>query len=232
MVLNVRVSMGKRGKLCVVVVVSTLLACGLTPKVVRTPNLTPLVLPPKWTESTDIEKTPSPGWKVFTGVGVELWLPDSFEGGDPVERREELIEMVRSLGPEYESYIRAVEESPTGMVLVAFDLDTLGTIVGVTKREIPPEIPLDEYIVGLSDAFVSEIPGTSVIERSIVQLDRFEAGRIVLEFVTGEAVSRQLTYIVLDEGLVWTVSFASPLDQYAPLVPVFEESISSFQYES
>lgn len=224
--------MKKRVLLCGLVVVSTLLACALMPKVARTPNLTPLVLPPKWTESTDIEETPSPGWEVFTGVGVELWLPDSFEGGDPVERREELLAMVRSLGPEYESYVRAVEESPTGMVLVAFDLETLGTIVGVTKREIPPEITLEEYIVGLSDAFVSEIPGTSVIERSVVQLDQFEAGRIVLEFVTGEAVSRQLTYVILEEGLVWTVSYASPLDQYAPLVPVFEESISSFQYES
>ncbi len=212
-------------------VVVMILACGqFGPKSAAVTNATPVVLPPKWTETPTIQKSPSPGWKIFTGTGVELWLPESFEGGDPIQRREELIEMVRSLGPEYESYVQAIEGSSTGMVLVCFDLDVSGTIVGVTKRDVPPEISLEQYLEGLGEALVSEIPGTSVIESSIIQFERFEAGRLVIEFVTGEAASRQLTYVVLEGGLVWTVSYASPLDRYAELVPVFEESITSFHY--
>lgn len=63
-------------------------------------DFTPVVLPAEWTP-TPSEPTPIPGWKVFLGEGVELALPEFFEGGDPIARREELLELVRSLGPDY-----------------------------------------------------------------------------------------------------------------------------------
>jgi hypothetical protein len=229
--LNAEVVVRKGLLFCAFFVMVMVAGCGqFGSKPAPISNATPVVLPPKWTETVAVQKSPSPGWEVFTGEGVELWLPDSFEGGDPIQRREELIEMVRSLGPEYDSYLQAVESSPTGMVLVCFDLEVSGTIVGITKRDIPAELSLDQYLDGLSEALVTEIPGTSIVERSIKQFDRFDAGRLVIEFDTGEAVSRQLTYIVLEGGIVWTISYASPLDQFTELVPVFEESIASFKY--
>lgn len=192
-------------------------------------DFTPVALPAEWT-STPSEPTPIPGWKVFTGEGVELSLPANFEGGDPIARQEELLELLRSLGPEYETYVETVEQNPSGMKLVVFDLKSVGSIVGVTRREVPPEMKLEEYLNGLISALVEQIPGTSLIDRSVVQRDEDLAGRVVFEFVTEQAISRQLSFVVLEGGKVWTVSYASPLDRFEEMIPTFDLSMLTFRY--
>jgi hypothetical protein len=192
-------------------------------------DFTPFSLPVEWTP-TPAEPTPIPGWIIFEGEGVELALPPNFLGGNPIANREQLIEMVRTLGPEYETFIETVEQNPTGMILVALDLESAESIVGITKREIPPEMTLDEYLNGLLGALVEQIPGTLVVDRSVVRREKDTFGRVVLEFVTGEAISRQLTFVVLEGGWVWTVSFASPLDRFEQMLPTFDLSILTFKY--
>ena len=207
-------------------------ACSQQPAsnpIVLPADFTPVSLPVEWT-ATPAEPTPIPGWIVFEGEGVELALPPNFLGGDPVAKREQLIEMVRTLGPEYESFVETVENNPTGMIMVAFDLESAESIVGITKREIPPEMTIEEYLNGLLSALVEQVPGMLVIDRSQIRRDKDTFGRVVLEFVTAEAISRQLTFVVLEGGFVWTVSYASPLDRFEQMLPTFDLSILTFQY--
>lgn len=193
-------------------------------------DFTPVALPAAWT-ATPSEPTPVSGWRVFTGEGVELSLPSNFEGGDPEVSRERLLELIRTLGPEYEKYIEAVEQNPSGMILMAFDLESSASSVGVTKREVPPEMSLEEYMNGLLNALVEQVPGTSVIDRSVIERDGDQVGRVVLEFETGEAVSRQLTFIFLEGGKVWTLSYASARDRFEQLLPTFDLSMLTFKYQ-
>lgn len=137
---------------------------------------------------------------------------------------------MRSLGPEYESYVETVEQNPSGMILVVFDLESAESIVGVTRREIPPEMTLDEYMNGLLSAIVEQVPGSSVIERSAVRMDEELIGQVVFEFVTEDAISLQLSFIVIDGGKVWTVSYASPLDRFVEMLPTFQLSMQTFRY--
>ena len=161
--------------------------------------------------------------------GVELALPEFFEGGDPIARREELLELVRSLGSDYESYVEAVEQNPSRMILEVFDLESAESIVGVTRREVPAEMALDEYLNGLLSTIVEQIPGSSVVDRAKIQKGDDLIGWIIFEFVTENAISRQLSFIVLDGGQAWTVSYASPLDRFEEMLPVFELSMLTFK---
>lgn len=193
------------------------------------PDFTPMALPAAWT-STPSEPTPISGWKVFTGEGVELSLPSNFEGGDPEASRERLLELIQTLGPEYERYLEAVEQNPSGMVLMAFDLESSASSMGVTRREIPPEMTLEEYMNGLLNALVEEVPGTSVIERSVIEREKDQAGRVILEFETIDVVSRQLTFVFLKGGKVWTLSYASARERFVEMLPTFEQSMLTFKY--
>lgn len=193
------------------------------------PDFTPKSLPMAWT-STPSEPTPIPGWRVFTGEGVEVALPSNFEGGDPEASRERLLELIRTLGPEYERYVEAVEQNPSGMILMAFDLESSASSMGITRREVPPEMSLEEYMNGLLNALVEEVPGTSVIDRSVIERDKDQAGRVILEFKTGDAVSRQLTFIFLEGGKVWTLSYASARDRFDQLLPTYDLSMLTFKY--
>lgn len=192
-------------------------------------DFTPVGLPAEWT-ATPSEPTPIPGWIIFEGEGVNLSLPPNFIGGDPVAKRQEVIDLIRTLGPEYESYVETVEQNQSGMILVALDLESAQSIVGVTRREIPPEMTLDEYLNGFLSALVEEVPGILVIDRSKVRRDDDTFGRVVLEIVAGEGISRQLSFVILEGGMVWTVSYASPLDRFEEMVPTFDLSVLTFKY--
>jgi hypothetical protein len=224
----------KRYLLGLIVLIVTISACTPKPAANSIPlpsDFTPVPLPVEWTP-TPAEPTPIPEWLIFEGEGVELSLPPNFIGGDPVVKQQELVELIRTLGPEYESYIEAVEQNPSGMILVAIDLESAESIVGITKREeVPPEMTLEEYLNGLLSALVEQIPGTLVIDRSVVRREEDALGRVVLEFATGEAISRQLTFVALEGGLVWTVSYASPLDRFEQMLPTFDLSILTFKYQ-
>lgn len=70
--------------------------------------------------------------------------------------------------------MEAVEQNPSGMILVAFDRESAESIVGVTRREVPA--------------------------------------------------------VVLDGGQAWTVSYASPLDRFEEMHPVFELSMLTLKW--
>lgn len=48
------------------------------------------------------KNTPIPGWEKFAGEGVELWLPESFEGGNLEEDINAIVENLKKLGPDFE----------------------------------------------------------------------------------------------------------------------------------
>ncbi len=126
--------------------------------------------------------------------------------------------------------MEAVEQNPSGMILVVFDRESAESIAGVTRREVPAEMALDEHLNGLLSDVVEQTPGSSVIDRAKIQRGDDLIGWVILEFVTESAISRQLSFVVLDGGQVWTVSYASPLDRFEKMLPVFELSMLTFKW--
>ena len=65
-------------------------------------------------EPTQIpEPTPIPGWEKFEGSSVEIWMPDSFVGGDLEKDIETVTEKLRSLGPDFEATVQMIEQNPS-----------------------------------------------------------------------------------------------------------------------
>jgi len=206
------------------------MACGQTgPTVIgNVVPVTAITLPPVWTPTWNGLPSPVPGWVVLAGTGVELSLPASYQGGDPVTRTQELIDLIAQV-PGNEALVELVRTSPAAYRLLAID-ETGGSIVAVTLKDIPPEIGMADYVDGWTRALLDQTSGASLIDKGIVQLQQQDAGRVIFEFVVPSGTSWQLSYVVRREAQIWSFHFAAAKDEFYQMQPIFEQSIQTLRF--
>jgi hypothetical protein len=202
-----------------------------------TPALTntPVVQYPTPTETLPTP-TPIAGWKKFEGstkkgARVELWLPENYLGLDPSKDLDLIIEKLKALGSDYEQMAQAIKQNQLAIALLAFDskLSASGFLanVNITTDQVLSALTLDlimESIVKESP----DHPSFHLLEQGIVSLDRYQAGRIVMESEYPEARVKQLIYIIKQDNNVWTITFSAGADEFDQYLPVFEQSIRTF----
>jgi len=209
----------------------TSIACGGTGALATAgPPITPVVaLPPEWTPTPAPAAQLPAGWHPLLGSGVELWLPESFDGGDPATRRDELITNLSALGAGYENLVALLEAGAPGMVFFAYDSGLAGATVGITRRDLPASVPLSEYLA----VFVSEVPnsapGIVVLDHGTLNVGGEDVGKVMMDITTGGTTATQVSYILHRGDVVYTVSYAVPREFFAEAQPAFEASIGSFR---
>jgi hypothetical protein len=174
--------------------------------------------------------TSIPGWKKMEGGPVELWLPASYEGGDTQQNMSFLVEGIKSMGAGYEPFARMIEQDPSLMPFSALDTAHQGTVVAVTRDEVPPDWSLDTVM----DELLKEVSKQShlevkVSERKIVSLDNYQAGQLLLEVKAVEWTGFELLYFIREGNHSWTVFYYAPPEQIGEQLPVFQQSIQTFR---
>lgn len=173
--------------------------------------------------------TPIPGWEKLEGGGVELWLPESYEGGNLSEDLEVIVENLRRLGPDFEQMAQIIEQNPSMYVIWAFD-SNVGSSSSLTNAMVTTErvlsaITLDTYL----DAALNQFPDAfQVQERDIVTLGDHQAGRLLIEFVVQGVPGKELMYTVKDGTTMWVITYATGADDFDARLPVFEQSALTF----
>lgn len=182
------------------------------------------------TETSLAVVEPIPGWEKFEGRGIEFWLPESYEGGSPSEKLDVFVENVRALGPDFEKVARAIEKHPSAFVIMAVD-SNVGptgalTNVNVTTELLPSSFGLNAYL----DRAIQHLPRQiRLIERKLVSLDAYQAGRLVLEFEAQNLHTKQIAYVIKDGSAVWVVTYTTGADEFDHRLAVFEQSIHTFK---
>ena len=184
---------------------------------------------PSPTASGTPTRTPIPGWTKFEASGVEIWLPESFTGGDIENDLEVIVASIKSLGPEYEQMANVIETNPSLFVIWAFDSDigTTGYLTNVNVGHVPglSAISLEMYIKMVEQQLPSAF---SVVDSSIVQLGQYEAARMVIEFEISGIIAKELMYVIKDNNTFWAITYATHSDEFEERLPLFEKSANTF----
>jgi len=180
--------------------------------------------------TTQPSSTPIPGWEKFEGPGAELWLPESFEGGDLSEDLDVIVENLRNLGPDFEPMAQMIEQNPSMYVIWVFDSEVgpsgFLTNVSVATERVPSAMTLDTYL----DAALGILPDHfQVLERGIVMLGDHEAGRVVVEFALYGIVAKEVLYVIKDGTTIWAITYAAGDEDFPERLPVFEQSALTFK---
>ncbi|HET7087479.1 MAG TPA: hypothetical protein VFL17_02400 [Anaerolineae bacterium] len=188
------------------------------------------IITPQPTATSQPTATLIPGWEKFEGGGAELWLPESYEGGDLSSDLDFIVENLRNLGgPEFEQIAQLIEENPSAFVLYVFDskIGDSGFLTGVnvTKERVLSSVTLDTYIDMAVKQFPSEF---HFVERAVVSLDRYEARRLVVELTLAGTRVKEVLYVVKEDNTIWSVTFATGADEFDQRLPTFEQSVRTF----
>jgi hypothetical protein len=153
---------------------------------------------------------PASGWQKFETEKLELWLPDSYVGGDPRRDLRSIVERSPKLGPMYQLVSKAVDspraeeewrrrfakewtkgKTKDGAVeffFRAFDssIESLhhDRLVHVLREKVGllgRRASLQSYLSKGMNIFVPSRSPSRVLEQSIVRLGPYETGRLVVE---------------------------------------------------
>jgi len=187
------------------------------------------------TGSADKPKAPAPtaipGWEKFSGGGIELWMPDSFEGGDLANDLDVVIERLRSLGPEYEKLAEIIEQNPSAIALLVYDsqIGTSGflTNINVVKEKVISTVTLELYL----DSSVQQMTsyGFKVSEQKMIQLDNYETARLVLQLDALKA--KEVIYMIKEKNTVWVITYATGAAEFSTRLPTFDRSANTINIQ-
>ena len=171
-------------------------------------------------------------WKVIQGKEVSLSLPESYEGGKPDTDLNKIIDQLKGIDPEYAEKIENIQQNPTEIALLAFDLQqakSSGAIasVNVSQQEMPPEVTVDQF---LKDAQEAISFAHQVLEQEVVSIADYQAARIVAEATTGEQPTKLLFYGVQNGNTFWLVTYSTTPAEFDQQLPNFEKSIRSIAF--
>ncbi|MCI0475443.1 MAG: hypothetical protein L0Y55_04295, partial [Anaerolineales bacterium] len=181
----------------------------LVPTATHTPTITPtptrLPLP---------TAAPPPGWKKLESANIELWVPGSFVGGDPVKDKDALLKALRAFGSEYVASFKSVEQNPNAFAIYAIDtrLGSTGFITTITLTV--------NQIVGSGTQETLRGGATLQFPRQYTVLDRrnvalyYAAERMVTDSVVQNIRMRQLVYTIKSTNTAWVLAFSTTEDEF------------------
>lgn len=171
--------------------------------------------------------TPPAGWKQMGTSGLEFWAPSSYEGGDLTGKdKAVLIEKFKQLGPDYETFVNAMEQTPQIGVFMAFDTKvapsgSLANIV-IIRIEALSIIPIDLVV----DSALQQFPKSMrLVSRQNIKLGNLDGARIIIENAVGNTSTMQAGYFIKSGSTFWTITFTSSSDEFDQRLPSFEQMI-------
>jgi hypothetical protein len=210
----------------------------LPPTLTLAPSPTPKITSTPWPAA---EPIPDWGKFEFAGSKASLWLPNSYQGGDPIAYPE-IVMMTVEVFSSDQAFNQSVEEMiSNNPALTFFAFDTTATesarIVFVIPEPADPDptLTMDDYLDALMETARKD--GMRLVGRDIIALDHFEAGQLAMEFrvPTGPenqyANVRMVVYLVQVDDTIWSIAYRTGREEFDDFLPVIETSINSFHVQ-
>ena len=205
----------------------------ITPRPSATPVMTATPLP---------EAGAIPGWNKFEFAEskASLWLPDTFQGGDPVAYAEIVMMTVETYSQDaafVESVKNLLDENPD-IRFFGFDVDAVtsarSAFAAPEQVHLGPALTLADYLDEYKTTALAE--GDRLVGEEVVAMDHFEAGRLLIEFKVPldeqdqYRFMKKVVYLVQVDDTIWNISYLTDRDDFPAYWPLIQESINTFRF--
>jgi serine/threonine-protein kinase len=178
--------------------------------------------------------TPTPGWKIFEAPSIEIWLPNSYAGGD-IANNHEIITKLKKVSVYFEYIATKLEtnlSSYNSFVLWAVDTDVGDsgylTTMKIRQEQDSSPITLDTYI----DSYVNMIKESSsqirIVDQRKVKLDLYEVTQLIIEIDVNMPTIKEFVNVIMDNNTVWIITYSTDVDEFEKRLPIFEQSVRTF----
>jgi hypothetical protein len=208
---------------------NTVVVVTVTPSITPSQTTIPSQTPTPTITPTPTE-TPIPGWSPISGDGVSLWLPDSWQGGNPQDDLDRLLAEAANTAREVSQYAGVLEENRSAINLWAYDTASSGnfhlTNVNIGQEAVDDAITVDLYM----DAIDRNLPESFTITgRQLMDILENQGGRIFIDVNVNGLVIKEVMYIFKVGDLMWLVTFAAESDVFDAQLPIIEMSMQTME---
>jgi hypothetical protein len=202
------------------------------------PSYTPIdVASPSPMDTPSPENTASPedtglsGWVLFTINPLELWLPESYAGGDPHTQATQIVADLQAKGAPYdltglESYLRG-----TASYFVFYALDSrqgtpdVITEISIISGYVEPDEPLMDFIVRMEANLAG---GFDMLEEQVVINPLYDIHKVTMvPKDPANLNSRAILYSVKNKDTVWVVMCITSADELGVREADFDKMIKT-----
>lgn len=183
---------------------------------------------------------PIPEWNKFEFAQskASLWMPKTFQGGDPIEYPE-IVRMTIETYSSDEVFIESVDQvlsANSDITFFAFDAEVKdwARLVAVSSEKIDPDLILNMDAYLAEYRLEIEADGDHVVGTETVVLDYFKAGRVIVEFkvpvddVGGYTYVKAVIYLIPLDDTLWAVVYRTGRSDFPDYWPIIKESINTF----
>lgn len=178
---------------------------------------------------------PPGDWVEFQTSGAGLWLPNNFVGGDVTNHKQDTINKVIKLGKYFTNIVTAMKNAQPSVALWMID-KTRGQSISITAVTVHHYVgttdqTLNEFITNDQNGDYNGTPWAmfvTVNETKKMTLLGLETRRQIYQ---QHGVGRDATgiaYYIKDGADFWIVEYIMDPNQYVNMLPVVEQSISTF----
>ena len=101
------------------------------------------------------------------------------------------------------------------------------TNVNVVKEKVVSTVTLELYLESSSKQMASY--GFKVSEQKIIQLDNYEAGRLVVQADTLKA--KEAIYVIKEKNTMWVITYATGTNEFSVRLPTFDQSANTIKIQ-
>jgi hypothetical protein len=200
----------------------SILAITDTPAETTTPE-------PLATVTPQVTIVPPGNWTMFETRGAQIWLPNSYIGGDMTDQRAKTIQKVTKLGKYYKSIIESMKTAPKDyamwMLDTNWDKSVIVSTVIVNHQVLTVDTKLEKYIED-ELAKLRELPTLNKNKKMTVL--GYETRQLVFQALLGTLEFTCVDYFIKDEADFWRVDYCVAPERYYELYPMIEKSMQTF----
>ena len=201
---------------------SPTLAVTNTPAKTATPE-------PSATVTPQVTIVPPGDWSMFETRGAQIWLPNSYIGGDMTDQRTKTIQKVAKLGKYYKSIVEGMKAAPKDEVMwmldTNWDKSVIVTTVIVNHQVLTVDTKLEKYIED-ELAKLRKVPTLNKNKKMTVL--GYETRQLVFQALLGTLEFTCVDYFIKDEADFWRVDYCVAPERYYELYPFIEKSMKTF----
>lgn len=199
-------------------------SCQGNPELIIQPSATPneFLLPP-------VE--PQPGWSLFEGREMEIWLPDYYFGGDPIKDLNLISQYLSEYGEEGQRILLNVQQNKSRYSFFAFNtrLTPSGNLstIQILNEVVSPATSLDSYM----DSITQFLPqGHIEITRDVGSVNGLDTATMVFQVALPNSVGRELRFMLRSSPTkMWTLSFITTIDDLDAHIGDMQQAVRSFR---
>jgi hypothetical protein len=202
----------------------------LVPTNTLAPTNTPV---PVATEVPYVAQIPE-GWKQFVGNGLEIYLPNSWQGGTDNDLDLVFAEL-KKMSPEMATLASQVEAQRNQIRFFAIDFDasSSGTNINATKicAQVPLNVTLLNDICKQTNEVYEKIGGTfTCVSQEIIQTNAYKkVGVIIAEQEINNQKVKSIQYLVDDGNCFWMFTLTTSHENFENYRKILETSMETFR---